>query len=59
MWKNEFNRICNKHAPVKSSRVKQTENPWITDNILKLINHREYLLKKALTSKHHDDFIES
>ena len=48
MWKNEFNRICNKDAPVKSSRVKQTENPWITDNILKLINHREYSLKKAL-----------
>ena len=49
-WKNEFLRICNKHAPVRFCKIKQVNNPWITTDILKLINHRD-LLKKALTSK--------
>ena len=50
-WKNEFLRICNKHAPVRFCKIKQVNNPWITADILKLINHRDFLLKKALTSK--------
>ena len=55
-WKNEFLRICNKHAPVRFCKIKQVNNPWITVDILKLINHRDFLLKKALTSKLEADF---
>ena len=55
-WKNEFLRICNKHAPVRFCKIKSVNNPWITADILKLINHRDFLLKKALTSKLEADF---
>ena len=58
IWKNEFNRICNKYAPIKSCRVRQTRNPWISEDILKLINRREFLHKKALATKQSKDFIE-
>ena len=37
-------------------KIKQVNNPWITADLLKLINHRDFLLKKALTSKLEADF---
>ena len=42
-WKLEFLEICNKHAPIRSSRVKHASNPWITRDILNLINKKNYL----------------
>ena len=37
-------------------KIKQVNNPWITADILKLINHRDFLLKKAFISKLEADF---
>jgi len=33
-WKLSFLQICNKHAPIRSVRLKERYNPWITDNIV-------------------------
>ena len=47
-WVNAFLKICNKHAPIKNIRVKQSRySPWITPDILTLIHKRDYLKRKA------------
>ena len=57
IWKNEFLKICNFHAPLKLCRVKRTSGPWVTDKILELIYHRNFLHKKANCSKNKNDYI--
>ena len=49
LWKIEFNRICNEHAPIKEVRVKQRCNPWISSEIIKLMYQRDYAHKKAVS----------
>ena len=46
-WKNEFIRISNKHAPLRTSRVKHRNNPWITSSIVKCMYERDYIHGKA------------
>ena len=46
-WKTEFQRISNKHAPIKESRVKHRHNPWIGSDIIKLMHERDFIHKKA------------
>ena len=40
-------QICNRHAPIKESRVKNRQNPWITSEIIKTMYRRDYLHRKA------------
>ena len=47
----EFLRICEKHAPKRSFKVKQHYNPWFSEHITKSIHHRDFLHKKAVVSK--------
>ena len=47
-WNLIFLRIADKHAPLRSRRVKTDLQPWITDEIKKLSYHRDYLKKKAV-----------
>ena len=51
MWKNEFLKISNKHAPFVERRLKSRSNPWITPNIVKLMYRRDFLHKRAVTLK--------
>ena len=57
-WKHEFLKICNKHAPIRSCRVKHASNPWITRDILDLINKKNFLHKKALNTRNTFDFMQ-
>ena len=50
-WHSEFLRICEKHAPKRSFKVKQRYNPWFSEHIAKSIYHRDFLHKKAVVSK--------
>ena len=56
LWKTEFLYICNKHAPLKLSRVKQLSSPWLTNDILDLMYQRDYLHKKAIASNSESDY---
>ena len=56
LWKTEFLYICNKHAPLKLSRVKQTSSPWLINDILDLMYQRDYLLKKAIARNSESDY---
>ena len=46
-WITEFIKICNKHAPIKSVRVKNRLNPWISNAITDAMHKRDYLKRKA------------
>ena len=50
-WKDEFDRISEKNAPIKCVRVKKRYNPWITSDIIKLMYERDYIHLKATQSE--------
>ena len=41
-WKELFLSVCDKHAPVKTKRTHPTKSPWITTNLKKRMNFRNY-----------------
>ena len=50
-WNTLFLNTLNTHAPIKRKRVRNTEAPWITPEIKKLMFERDNLKKKATVSK--------
>jgi hypothetical protein len=50
LWKQTFIDISNKHAPFQSKRMKDRCNKWITPDLVKLMNNRDFLHKKAVKS---------
>ena len=49
-FKTTFNYVADVHAPNKSRRVRSQKAPWLTDEIKKNINRRDFLKKKAIQS---------
>ena len=45
-FKNNFNRICDKHAPIVSVRRKVKGAPWITEEYLQISRERDYNKRK-------------
>jgi hypothetical protein len=50
-WKSIFNYVCNLHAPLKESRVKERHNPWITPQVVNMMYKRDYLHSQANKTK--------
>ena len=50
-WKNVFSSIANKHAPLKTRKIRNKQTPWLTYEIKKQMNHRDYLKQKATQTK--------
>ena len=46
-WKSAYTDICDRHAPMKSLRLKKRSNPWMTHDIIKLMYERDYVHAKA------------
>ena len=55
-FKDEFTRISNNHAPLRSSRLKIRKNPWIDKEILEMMYKRDGLYKKAKKTKDPNDY---
>ena len=51
IWENEYNRICNKHAPFRKIRIKKRSNLWFSQSILKAVYKRDLLHKHAVKSQ--------
>ena len=49
-WKLAYTDICDRHAPMKSLRLKKRSNPWMTHDIIKLMYERDYVHAKATQS---------
>ena len=47
IWSEKVTNIMNKHAPLKTYRVKARNNPWMNRDIILLMYKRDYLCKKA------------
>ena len=52
-WKAMFEKVCSRHAPLKTIKVKDRKNPWITTDIITAIYERDYLHKKAVKEKNY------
>ena len=50
-FKNEFQHICGKHAPLKTSRLRVRSNPWMSKQILEKMYLRDHVHKKAWETK--------
>ena len=53
LWENfktTFNYVSDVHVPIKSRRVRNKIAPWLTNEIKKNINKRDFLKKKAISS---------
>ena len=49
-------KVVDKHAPLRKTRIKQKDSPWMTPIILQLIRSRDRLKRKAKRSKETDDW---
>ena len=46
-WENQFLRVLNKHAPLKSKVIRGNTNPFVRKTLRKAIMRRSALKKKA------------
>ena len=46
-WKDTSNVLCDKHAPMKTARLKKRSNPWITRDIIEMMYTRDHLHYRA------------
>jgi hypothetical protein len=53
-WKREYITICDKHAPLCKSRMKNRYNPWINNEIVKLMYRRDFLHKEMVRNPDED-----
>ena len=50
IFKEGFKDISNKHAPLRSYRVKANSQPWISQDIVNLMKERDKLYKEAIST---------
>ena len=50
VWKNIFNNVVNRHAPLRSKRVRASKSPWVTKRLKQLMHQRDSLKLKAIRS---------
>ena len=56
-WKESFLAIVNKHAPLRTTRVRARGSPWITSELKKQMHDRDILKLRAIRSKNPNDWV--
>lgn len=56
MFKSDFLRLCDIHAPIRTMRLKNRSCPWVNNGIVQLIYSRNYAHKKAVKTKSSGDW---
>ena len=49
-WKHLLMGVIDKHAPLKTKRIRNNRSPWITNELLREIYKRDFLKKKATST---------
>ena len=49
-WKHLLMSVIDKHAPLKTKRIRNKRSPWITIELLREIYKRDFLKKKATST---------
>ena len=57
-WKCLFLPIANKHAPLRTMRVRARSSPWITSTLKRCMHDRDILKIKASKSKNPSDWMQ-
>ena len=52
-WESLFNRVADKHAPIKKQRVKGFKTPWVTNEVLQLRRERNHHQTKGRKTRSH------
>ena len=47
-WKDLFLTVCDRHAPMKTKRTRNSKSAWITTILKKRMNYRDRLKRKAI-----------
>ena len=47
-WKDLFLTVCDRHAPLKTKRTRNSKSPWITTILKKRMNCRDRLKRNAI-----------
>ncbi|XP_078377802.1 uncharacterized protein LOC144660957 [Oculina patagonica] len=55
-WKCLFLSIVDKHAPLRTMRVRSRSSPWITSELKKRMRHRDFLKIKAMKTSDPNDW---
>ena len=50
-WKSTFEKVCSHHAPLKTIKVRDRINPWLTRDIVSAMHERDYIHNKAVKFK--------
>ena len=50
VWKHLLASVIDKHAPLRTKRVKNKQPPWITNELLRETRTRDFLKKKAAST---------
>ena len=50
VWKHLLTCVIDKHAPLRTKRVKNKRSPWITNELLREMHTRDFLKKKAAST---------
>ena len=50
VWKNIFYNVVDRHAPLRSKRVRASKSPWVTKRLKQLMHQRDSLKLKAIRS---------
>ena len=48
LWLSEYIRICQKHAPINTHKIRDRNNPWVTSAIRQMMYDCDYWHKKAI-----------
>ena len=56
-FEDMFKKVIDKHAPLRRSRIKKKESPWINDEIIRATRDRNEAKRKARKTKSQDDWM--
>ena len=57
IWKTKFLSVANKHAPLRTKRIRSNKHsPWITASLKRSMRSRDVLKIKAINSKNPHDW---
>ena len=56
-WKRMFLSCADKHAPLRTKRVRGTKSPWINTTVKRLMHERDILKIKAIRTREHRDWL--
>ena len=51
IWKKEFIKVLDKHAPIQKKKIKSKKVPWITSHLKELMISGDKLKRKAIITK--------